>query len=311
MDHSLTLFEEAPSNYSAGVVRSARLLRSLGPEASAIWAELRPHEVKTLSSAMNRLTEHDQTGPDVARQFLADASDQVAVPANADIWAKLSGLDANALADLLDGEHPQSLALVLSNLSGDAAARLLRALPPEISVDAMQRLLHLGDVSSAAFRALETYLEQKAGGTLNGGDAGHRRVARIFDRLDSKLEQAFLAALDSAEPGAGEKVRSLMFTFDDLAALDAGGMQTLLSQADRASLVVALKGASANTSEAFFRNMTTRAGELLKEEMSMLGAVRRSEIDAARQELVELARSLIHRGDIRSGQDEYDDELVD
>lgn len=312
MDHSVTLFEEAPLKFSEGVVRSARLLQSLGPDASAIWAELRPHEVKTLSNAMNMLETDHRAESDASRDFMtvaAQSSGEVA--GDMDIWRHLSALDSNMLADLLEGEHPQTLALVLSNLSGEAAARLLRAMAPETSVDAMQRLLHLKDVNPTAFSAIERYLKSKSAGSRQGAQGGHERVARIFDRLDNKLEQAFLAALDSAEPGAGEKVRSLMFTFDDLAALDAGGMQTLLSRTDRAVLVLALKGASDGTCEAFFRNMTSRAGELLKEEMSLLGAVRRSEIDAARQELVELARSLIQRGDIRSGQDDHDDELVD
>ena len=103
-----------------------------------------------------------------------------------------------------------------------------------------------------------------------------------------------------------------MFTFDDLAGLDAAGLQTLLSAADRAVLVIALKGARPETAAAFFVNMTQRAGDLLREEIASLGPVRRSEIEMARQEMVALARTLIHRGDIRAGgQANEDDELVD
>jgi flagellar motor switch protein FliG len=102
-----------------------------------------------------------------------------------------------------------------------------------------------------------------------------------------------------------------MFTFDDLGTLDAGGMQTLLAAADRATLVIALKGAKDTTSAAFFANVTQRAGDLLREEIAALGPVRRSEVEAARAELVELARQLIGRGDIHARKDTDPDELVE
>ena len=176
----------------------------------------------------------------------------------------------------------------------------------------MQRLLHIGPVHAGAAAGLETALEtwlRAAGRPAERG--GHERIARIFDRLDSRAEKTLLAALENAEPGAGEKIRALMFTFDDLAGLDAGGLQTLLSSADRAVLTVALKGAKEETTAAFFRNMTQRAGDLLREEISLLGPVRRSEVEAARLELVTLARTLISQGDIRAGASDDDDELVD
>lgn len=298
-----------------GVMRSARLLRSLGPDSASIWAEMRPHEVKILAEAMDQLDD-DQAEEDVAAQAFLAAQSDVNMPVSSGqsgLWGRLSALDAEALVGMFAAEHPQTLALILSNLNGDAAARLLRALPSVVSIDAMQRLLHLGGVHPAAYSSLEQKLEGMLG-TLSGQGqrGGHERVARIFDRLDSKSEQMMLAALENAEPGAGEKVRALMFTFDDLATLGAGGMQTLLSQADRSALVIALKGAQEKTEIAFFSNMTKRAGDLLREEIAMLGPVRRSEVEGARQEIVALARALIHRGDIRAGQnDDDDDELVD
>ncbi len=228
------------------------------------------------------------------------------------VWQRLSDAGTDTLAGMFESEHPQTVALVLSRLQGEASARLLRALPPRLAVDAMQRLLNLGPIHPAAFAALETQLDAILAASAGDGQAnGHERVARIFDRLDSRSEKTFLAALDHAEPGAGEKVRALMFTFDDLASLDAAGLQTLLSAADRAVLVVALKGARPDTASVFFANMTQRAGDLLREEIASLGPVRRSEIETARQELVALARTLMQRGDIRADGQVEDDELVD
>ncbi|KCZ53461.1 flagellar motor switch protein FliG [Hyphomonas chukchiensis] len=296
-----------------GLVRSARLMRALGPEAAGIWAELEPDEARKLTAAMDALDDTMDGEAEVSRDFL-DAHRRLGpAPKTAgSVWSRLSALDTGALASLFADEHPQTLAFVLSRLQGDASARLLRALSPRVAIDAMHRLLHLGPVHPGASASLESHIAQQIDGLQgNARQGGHERVARIFDRLDSRLEKSFLAALDTAEPGAGEKVRALMFTFDDLARLDAAGLQTLLASADRSTLVVALKGAREETAAAFFRNMTRRAGDLLRDEISAHGAVRRSEVEAARQALVSLARDLIAQGDIRPGGGREDEELIE
>ena len=296
-----------------GLMRSARLMRALGPDAAPIWAELSKSEVQALTAAMDTLGPSAEGETEAVSQFMA-AHRRLRAPASAgaSVWRRLSDAGTDTLASLFEGEHAQTVALVLSRLEGEASARLLRALPPELAIDAMQRLLNLGPVHPAAFAAFETRLEAILGAHAGDGQAnGHERVARIFDRLDSRSEKTFLAALDHAAPGAGEKVRALMFTFDDLTSLDAAGLQTLLSATDRAVLVVALKGARPDTASVFFANMTQRAGDLLREEIASLGPVRRSEIEGARQELVALARTLMQRGDIRADGQVEDDELVD
>jgi flagellar motor switch protein FliG len=296
-----------------GLMRSARLMRALGPDAAPIWAELSKSEVQALTAAMDTLGPSADGESEAVNQFMA-AHQRLRKPAEtgASVWRLLSETGTDTLAGLFAGEHAQTVALALSRLSGEAAARLLRALLPALSIDAMQRLLNLGPIHPAALAALETKLAaQLSAGTSTGQGSGHERVARIFDRLDSRSEKTFLAALDHAQPGAGDKVRALMFTFDDLTSLDAAGLQTLLSAADRAVLVVALKGARPETAAVFFANMTQRAGDLLREEIASLGPVRRSEIETARQEVVALARTLMQRGDIRADGQAHDDELVD
>ena len=308
---ALTLSRDtAPAD---GLMRSARLMRALGPDAAPIWAELSKSEVQALTAAMDTLGPSADGESEALNQFMA-AHQRLRKPAEtgASVWRLLSETGTDTLAALFAGEHAQTVALALSRLSGEAAARLLRALPPTLSIDAMQRLLNLGPIHPAALAAFETKLAaQLSAGAEAGQGSGHERVARIFDRLDSRSEKTFLAALDHAQPGAGDKVRALMFTFDDLTSLDAAGLQTLLSAADRAVLVVALKGARPDTAAVFFANMTQRAGDLLREEIASLGPVRRSEIETARQEVVALARTLMQRGDIRADGQADDDELVD
>lgn len=304
-----------------GLARAARLMRALGPEAAGIWGELSPAEVRSLTIAMDEVGDDAAAEADAARLF-ADAARRIGEvhgPATSqqkhrDVWSALSALPLDTLAGLVRTERAAIVALVLARLPADTSARILRALPPSLAVETMQRLLHLGAPNPSAVKCVEDYfagrLPAMAGEVSRGG---HERVARIFDRLDARAESVFLAALESAEPGSGRKVRSLMFTFDDLASLDAAGMQTLLSSADRASLTVALKGAREATAMAFFANMTQRAGELLREEMSGLGPLRRSEVEAARQEIVTLARQLIQRGEIRAGtaKGAIEDELIE
>ena len=291
-----------------GIARSARLMRALGPDAAAIWAELDPQEAETLSAAMDQMADDPSADTEALRRF----TQAQRATSGAGVWAEMSALDTSVLAALVRHERPQVVALILSRLSGEAAAKLLRTLPPSLSIEAMQRLLHLGEVHPAAMAGLEQFLKGRVAALAReGAQAGVERIARIFDRLDPRAGTLFLAALETAEPGAGDKVRALMFTFDDLATLDAAGMQTLLAAADRAVLITSLKGAKPTTSAAFFANLTQRAGDLLREEISALGAVRRSEVEAARSELVELARQLINRGEIRAGKAADEDELVE
>lgn len=291
-----------------GIARSARLMRALGPDAAAIWAELDPQEAETLSAAMDQMADDPSADSDALRRF----TQAQRATSGAGVWAELSALDTPVLAALVRHERPQVVALILSRLSGEAAARLLRTLPPSLSIEAMQRLLHLGEVHPAAMAGLEQFLKGRVAALARqGAQAGVERIARIFDRLDPRAGTLFLAALETAEPGAGDKVRALMFTFDDLATLDTAGMQTLIAACDRAVLITSLKGAKPSTSAAFFANLTQRAGDLLREEIAALGAVRRSDVEAARSELVELARQLIQRGEIRAGKDADPDELVE
>ncbi|MFN4185661.1 MAG: FliG C-terminal domain-containing protein [Hyphomonas sp.] len=318
----MTLPATLSRNHDSGTLRAARLMRALGPEAAGIWAELSPAEALELTAAMDTLADDPAAEADAARVF-AEASRRFdraeKFPASSlhrhkDVWSALSALPVDAIVAFVRPERAAIVALILSRLSSETSARVLRALPPAQAVEAMQRLLHLGASSPAAVKSLEDYLARRLPSlACEGARSGHERVARIFDQMDGRAETVFLAALESAEPGAGRKVRSLMFTFDDLAAFDAGGMQTLLSTADRSTLIAALKGARETTAAAFFANMTQRAGDLLREEITALGPLRRSEVEAARFEIVALARQLIQRGDIRgsAAQGAIEDELIE
>ena len=295
-----------------GLSRSAALMRALGSRASAVWATLSPQEAERLTAAMDAMPDNIALETNAARDYVRDMTHAAPLaPPTSNVWQTLSMRDGATIAALITSESPQVIAVILSRLSPESAAITVRALPQALATEALHRLLHLGDIHPAAFTAIEATLQR----ALNQSTAvvintGHERVARIFDSLDARAEQGLLASLDSAEPGVGERIRALMFTFDDLATLGPACIQTILASIDRAVLILALKGAKPDTTDAFLSNMTSRAGDLLRGEIEAAGPVRRSEIETARTEIIAMARTLVNRGDILSG-DSEDDELIE
>lgn len=297
-----------------GLMRSAALMRALGAKASSAWASLSPDEAKRLSSAMEQLPDnpiHEISAASAYTNAISSAAVEThsQVSPNS-IWVTLSNRDGHTNAALIQNESPQVIAVILSRLDPRAAAETVRALPRTLATDALHRVLNLTDISPTALAAIEASLSKQvtALGTSKT-KTGHEHVARIFDGLGGRVEQDLLSALDKTSPGTSEKIRALMFTFDDLCALDPASMQTVLASIDRAVLIVALKDAKPQTADAFFKNMTQRAGELLRNEIDGSGPVRRSEIHAAQAEIVALARTMVKRGDIMSADE--DDELVE
>lgn len=309
----MTLPARSSTPMKSGLHRSALLMRALGARASAVWSQLSPQEAETLSRAMQDLPE-DAAGEQRAVETYVASMSTARKPQQtrpATIWERLSQCDGALIASLIQDESPQVIALTLSRLAPDPAAHAVRALPRALATEALKRMLSLGDVHASALRglalALEARLEQVHPNRSQAG--GHEQVARIFDRLDSKSETSLLSSLDTAEPGSGEKIRAFMFTFEDLANLDAASLQTILGNVDRAVLTIALKRAPEPVADAFFANITQRAGDLLRDEIDAAGPIRRSEIDAARGEIIEIARALVKRGDILTHNAE--DELIE
>lgn len=298
---------------AAGKRRSALLMRALGTKATSVWAQLSAKESAELAELMQDLPDDPDAEQQAVQSYVQTMqSRQASEPIQSDsVWARLSRHEGAEIVGLVQNESPQVIALILSRLTPEAAASTVRALPRALATDSLKRLLHLGDIHSGALLALELMLKNAlAQLDATGRVGGHAQVARIFDRLDSPSEQALLSSLNSAEPGAGEKIRALMFTFDDLANLNPASLQTILGNVDRTVLTLALKGANDTVTDAFFKNITQRAGELLREDVAAIGPVRRKDIEAARAEVLTLARTLAKRGDILTGETS-DDELIE
>jgi len=293
-----------------GLKRSAALMQALGSQASSVWAALSPEDTQRLSEQMSRSDSDynaQQTALERLHRDLNRPAEPISAPAKS-IWDRLSAFEGTRLANLLTRESPQVLAVILSKLDTRAAAATVRALPRGLATEALKRLLTLGAIHPAAEKAIQSKLEAAISGENNAQlNPGDQRVAKIFDNLSGSVEASLLSELEKAEPGAGKRVRALMFTFDDLAKLGPASLQTLLTHIDRSTLITSLKGAQAETANAFYSNMTARARELLIGEIESMGPMRRLDIENARQEIARLAKSLIHRGDILAAGEDRDD----
>lgn len=298
-----------------GLMRAAHLMRALGAEGAPVWAELTPQEAHAISEQMTRLDTEDhaaQSGAVTAfvREMASDAaaSPRPDAPQQPD---PAHEAPVATMAALLARESAQVAAYILFRLESRQAAAIVRALPRSDALAILRRMIHFTPPSPHVAEAIETtfgaILKRLGERPAEGGEA---RVARIFDELGERDEDDLLTALDGDDPITAKRIRDKMFGFDDLAGFGPAGLQTLLANLDRALLVRALKGVAPEIAEAFFGNMTKRAAELLREDMAALGGVPRGEVEAARSQILAVARELLARGDIRPGAAEQD-ELIE
>jgi flagellar motor switch protein FliG len=326
-----------------GAERAAVLLLALGEDyGRKIWAELDDDEVRQLGVAMSTLgtvqastveammvefvTRLSTSGAVMGnfdaterllRQFLAPERvagimDEIRGPAGRNMWEKLSHVQEDVLANYLKNEYPQTIAVVLSKLTTAHAGRVLAILPEEVAIDVVSRMLKMDPVQKDVMERLEQTLRTEFISNLartRRRDA-HEVMAEIFNSFDRQTESRFMTSLEEQNKEAAEHIKKLMFTFDDLAKLDNGAIQTLMRQVDKEKLAVALKGANENVRQIFLTNMSQRAAKMLTEDMEALGPVRLKDVDDAQSGLVNLAKDLAAKGEIMIVKGGGDEELV-
>lgn len=326
-----------------GTQRAAALLLLLGEEEGApIWRMLEEEEIKKVSHAMVQLGSLEA---DVVEHLIIDfvsrlsasggitssferteslllkifPPEQVAVimaevkgASGRRVWASLTQIDPEILASFLRNEYPQTVAVILSRVRSDYAARVLTILPEDFAIDVLNRMLRMETVQKEALRHIEEILRVEFVSTIaqtTRRDA-HELLADVFNAFDRQTEIRFLAALDQANRGSAKKIRQLMFTFDDLMKLDAGSVQTLMRSVDRDVLARALKGASDPVRAFFFANMSSRAAKNMQDEMGSLGPIRLKEVDEAQSKMTDLAKDLAEKGEIMIAKNSAEEELV-
>src|SRR6266705_669997 len=315
----------------SGPKRAAILMLALGEQyGGKVWGLLDDDEVRELSMVMSTLgTVEADVVEDLLLEFVSRMSasgaligtfdgterllqlylpadrvtgimDEIRGPAGRNMWEKLSNVQEEVLANYLKNEYPQTIAVVLSKLKPEHAARVLSILPEELALDVVNRMLKMEAVQKEVIERVEQTLRVEFMSNLSQTrrrDA-HEVMAEIFNNFDRQTETRFLTALEEDNRDSAERIKMLMFTFDDLVKLDTASAQTLMRHIDKDKLAIALKGASDAVRQFFLSNMSTRAAKMLVDDMQAMGPVRLRDVDEAQALLVNLAKDLAAKGEI-------------
>jgi flagellar motor switch protein FliG len=326
-----------------GPEKAAVILLSLGEEHTQLWKNLDDDEIKEISQAMAGLGNvsaavveelllefvsgmsgsgsvmgsFEQTQRLLAAFMPADRVDglmeEIRGPAGRTMWDKLGNVNEAVLANYLKNEYPQTVAVVLSKVKPDHAARVLTALPEDFALECVQRMLRMEPVQREILDKIEQTLRVEFMSNLarTSKRDSHEMMADIFNSFDRQTEARFIGALEERNREAAERIRALMFVFEDLNKLDPGGVQTLLRAVEKDQLGLALKGASETLREMFFTNMSERASKIMREDMESMGPVRLKDVDSAQMAMVQAAKDLAAKGEIMlAGAGGADDELI-
>jgi flagellar motor switch protein FliG len=326
-----------------GAEKAAILLLSLGEEHTAkLFSMMDDEEIKEISQTMANLGTVSAT---VVEKLFLEFADQISStgslvgtyesterlltkvlgkdrvnqimeeirgPAGRTMWDKLGNVNETVLANYLKNEYPQTVAVVLSKIKPDHSARVLAQLPESFAMEVVMRMLRMEAVQKEVLDDVERTLRTEFFTNLartNRRDA-HELIAEIFNSLDRATENRFISALEERNRDSAERIKALMFTFEDLGKLDGTGIQVLLRNADKMKIPVALKGASESLRDLFFSNMSERAAKLLREDMQAMGPVRLRDVEEAQGYMVSLAKELAGNGDLVLADSKGDDELV-
>jgi len=250
-------------------------------------------------------------GEDAARQLLRQVTQ--AVESSAGQLDSLQKADPQQLARFLEGEHPQTIALILAHLEAKQASILLMSLPEGLRAESIKRLAQLRQFSPEIAQKVSMSLNQRLqslGEQYRRAYAGFQGVADLLNRMDPAQCKVILEDIEKDDPKVALGIRNLMFTFQDLLGVPEAGIRELLGQWDKKNLALALRGASEELKSLIFKSMSSRAVEMLKEDMEILGQVRARDVTRAQQEAVAIARKLEAEGKISLGMESEDEYVV-
>jgi flagellar motor switch protein FliG len=327
----------------SGAERAAIIMLSLGEEHSQqIWEMMDEEEIKEVSQVMSNLgsvssgliekllvdfvgqmsgtgslmgsyesTERLLTGI-LPPEKVGAIMEEIRGPAGRTMWDKLANVNETVLANYLKNEYPQTVSVVLSKIKPEHAARVLGALPEEFALEVVQRMLRMESVQKDILDKVEQTLRVEFMSNLarTAKRDAHEQMAEIFNNFDRQTESRFITALEERSRDSAERIKALMFTFEDLGKLDPGSIQTLLRSVEKDKLGLALKGATDGLRDVFFSNMSERAGKILREDMEAMGPVRLKDVDEAQMRMVNVAKDLANKGEIMIAGGSAEDELV-
>ncbi len=238
--------------------------------------------------------------------------EEIRGPAGRTMWDKLGNVSENVLANYLKNEYPQTVSVILSKVRPEHAARVLSILPEAFALEVMQRMLKMEAVQKEVLSDIEKTLRTEFMSNLarTSRRDTHEVLADIFNGFDRNAESRFMAALEEQDKEAAEKIKSLMFTFEDIDRVDGAGIQMVLRNAEKDKLALALKGASEPIRELFFSNMSERAAKILREDMEAMGPVKIKDVDEAQAYIIKVTKELAAKGQIDISDSKGGEELV-
>lgn len=312
-------------------------------EASEVMKHLSPREVQKLGAAMTTLKTigHDDVET-VLNQFLAEASQNTSLGLDSDDYVRsvlnkalgedkassllsriiqerdssgiesLKWMDSLTVAEFIKNEHPQIIATILVHLERDQASEVLSHFTERLRHDVMLRIATLDGVKPAALKELNDVLTKLLSGNENlkkKNLGGVKAAAEIMNFIGGEQETSLMDALKSYDDEMAQKIMDEMFVFDDIMEIDDKGIQTMLREVQSETLIIALKGAPAELREKIFKNMSTRAAEMMREDLESKGPVRLSEVEAQQKQILQIVRRLADEGQImlgnKGGEDAY------
>jgi flagellar motor switch protein FliG len=320
----------------SGTRKAAIFLAALGADVSAkIFRSLEEEEIETLSTELSKLPDVDEAVTSaVLKEFFEMALTQQYITSGgltyateilekalgrhraSEILARLQAAsqpprfaavkkaDPNQLAGVLRREHPQTVALILANLEPELGAAILAGLPPETRGEVVLRVATIDKTSPEIVKQIEQVLEKQVSAGFASGvsyGSGTETVAEVLNRVDPTTQKDILAHLDESSPDLAEKIRALMFTFEDLVSVDDRGLQRIIQEVDQKDLVLSLKAASEEIAGKIFKNMSERTASIVRQEIEFLGPVRVRDVEEAQRRIVGVTRRLEEAGEIIVG----------
>lgn len=291
-------------------------MSSLGTVDAAVVEELFLEFANGVSSVGSLTGSFDNTERLLVKMLPDDRVNQIMEeirgPAGRTMWDKLGNVNEVVLATYLKNEYPQTVSVILSKIKPEHASAVLSVMPDDFAMEVINRMLRMEPVQKDILDKVESTLRIEFMNNLarTSRKDSHETIAEIFNFLDRSSEARFLTALEDRNRESAERIRALMFTFEDLQKLDATGAQTLLRNIDKDRLGLAMKGASDKIRDLFFSNMSERAAKILKEDMEAMGPVKLKDVDEAQMEIVTVAKDLADAGEIILSDNKGEDELI-
>lgn len=299
------------------ILELSQVMSGLGKISPNVVERLFVEFAEQMTSTNSLVGTHDSTErllqkAGLSGEKIGNIMEEIRGPAGRTMWEKLGNVNEEVLATFLQKEYPQTVSVVLSKVNSDHAARVLAMLPENFALEVIHRMIRMETVQKDILDEVEKTLRQEFMTNLARTQRrdSHELIADIFNNMDRTAEARFLDELEKSAPESAAKIRSLMFTFEDLANLDPAGVQTLIRAVDKDKLPTALKGATETIRDLFFSNMSERAAKIMKEDMAAMGPVRLKDVEEAQQYIVNVAKDLEGRGEITIASGDAEDELI-